>query len=444
MSLRRDLRSIVADGVAYSTMVGLGEAYIPAFVLAAGLGNVASGLVATVPMLLGAFLQLATPRGIRWLGSYRRWTVACARLQALSLVPLVVGAARGDVQLLWIAAATVAYWTFGMSTGPAWNAWVTTLVPSAIRARFFATRTRAAQAALVAGLVTGGLALEFGRNRGQELTVFAALFAAAIVARGLSSVFLARQSEAPGLAAGLEPPNWGVLWHRLRAAGSLRVLTYLLAMQAATHIASPYFTPYMLQPLAFSYHQFMALTGTAFLARIAVLPVLGRIAHQYGTRRILWLGGVGVVPLPSLWLVSHDFHYLMGVQLLAGAAWASVELATTLSFFEGIGEKDRANVLSVFNFANALASALGALVGAQILGGLELGASTYAWLFGVSTAARFTTLLLIRRAPSVEHPSEEVRLRTLAIRPSGVALQRPILASLDSEREAAAEAPAAD
>ena len=37
--LRRDLRAIVGDGVAFSVMVGAGEAYIPAFALAAGLGE---------------------------------------------------------------------------------------------------------------------------------------------------------------------------------------------------------------------------------------------------------------------------------------------------------------------------------------------------------------------------------------------------------------------
>ncbi len=149
--LERDLRAMTADGVAFSAMVGLGEAYVPAFALAVGLGEVVSGLVATVPMLAGACLQMVTPAAVRRLGSYRRWVVLCARLQALSFVPLIVGAALGKVGLLWVGVATVAYWAFGMSTSPAWNAWVTSLVPFEIRAGFFARRARAAQAALLGG-----------------------------------------------------------------------------------------------------------------------------------------------------------------------------------------------------------------------------------------------------------------------------------------------------
>ena len=62
-------------------MVGLGETYIPAFVLAAGLGEVAAGLIATLPPLAGAVFQLVTPLAVRHLHSYRRWVVACAALQ---------------------------------------------------------------------------------------------------------------------------------------------------------------------------------------------------------------------------------------------------------------------------------------------------------------------------------------------------------------------------
>ena len=99
-------------------------------------------------MLSGALFQLVTPWAVRRLRSYRRWIVLCAVLQALSFTPLVIGAALGHITLGWLAISVISYWAFGMSTGPAWNAWVTSLVPQRIRAHFFAHRTRAAQAAL--------------------------------------------------------------------------------------------------------------------------------------------------------------------------------------------------------------------------------------------------------------------------------------------------------
>ncbi|HQU47337.1 MAG TPA: hypothetical protein PK867_31330 [Pirellulales bacterium] len=40
---RHDLRAMLGDGAAFSVMVGIGETYLPAFALAAGLGEVAAG-----------------------------------------------------------------------------------------------------------------------------------------------------------------------------------------------------------------------------------------------------------------------------------------------------------------------------------------------------------------------------------------------------------------
>ena len=56
--MRKDLSAMCADGAAWGIMVGIGEAYLPAFVLALSGSELACGLVATVPMLAGAVLQL--------------------------------------------------------------------------------------------------------------------------------------------------------------------------------------------------------------------------------------------------------------------------------------------------------------------------------------------------------------------------------------------------
>lgn len=410
-------------------MVGLGETYVPAFVLAMGLGEVVAGLVATLPMLAGAFFQLVTPWGVRHLRSYRRWVVLCAVLQALSFLPLVVGAALGRMSLLWLGVATIAYWSFGMATSPAWNAWVTSLVPEGSRPRFFAERTRRAQAALFVAILVGGLLLQWGRGRGAELSFFAVLFTVAIAARLVSAAFLARQSEAPGLAVGHRALGPQAVLASVLEARSGRVLAYLLGMQAVVNVAAPFFTPYMLKNLALSYAQFMVLTATAFLARVLVLPLLGRLAHRHGTRPILWWGAMGIVPLPALWLVSHDFHYLLVLQTFAGSAWAALEFATLLSFLEGIPEKDRASVLSLFNLGTAVAIAFGAVVGSQLFALMDSSAASYALLFAVSSGGRLAMLLVLRGTMPAGRLIE-MRLRTLAVRPSAGAIERPILATL--------------
>jgi MFS family permease len=394
---RRDLHAIVADGVAFSVMVGLGETYIAAFVLAAGHGEVAAGLIATLPVLAGAVVQLVTPFAVRRLHSYRRWVVLCASLQGLALAPLAIGAAHGRIELKWVAAATVAYWTFGMATSPAWNAWVTTLVPAEIRKQFFARRARLCHAALFAGLLVGGLSLQWGKDRGSELALYAMLFSGALLARLVSASFLARQSEQAGLVGEHRAQASGGLFEAIRSAGSGRMLAYLITMTAFVHVAAPYFTPYWLGPLQLSYAQFMMLIATALLARIAILPYFAALAERRGTRVLLVLGGFGIVPLPVLWLVSDHFAYLVALQAVSGLAWAALEFATMLSFFEGIADRDRARVLSAFNLANASAVATGSLVGSQIFSSMDRTHEAYAMLFVVSVAGRLAALGWLRR-----------------------------------------------
>lgn len=419
-----DLRASVRDGVAFSVMVGLGETYLSAFALALGHGEVAAGLLATLPMLAGAAFQLGTPLGVRWLRSYRRWVVLCAACQALAFAPLVSGALLGDLSLAWIFVAAAAYWGFGMATSPAWNAWMGELVPPERWAAFFAHRNRMSQGALFLAVVLAGLLLHRSHAAAEPpVLVFGGLFASAGCARLLSAGFLSRQSEPPGLADSLRTLSGPELQARFRHGPGARILVYLLSMQLAVHLAAPLFTPFLLERLDFSYGEFMAVTAAAFLARVVVLPGLGRLAAARGTGPLLWLGALGIAPLPVLWLALDSFTGLLALQAFAGAAWAAVELATVLAFFEQLEQRERTSVLAVFNLVNTVAMALGAVLGGLLF--LRFGG--YAAVFALSALARFATLPLLRGVGTVEPPVSVGPLRTLAVRPNSGAIQRPVL-----------------
>ena len=81
-TLRRNLKAMNADGFSFSVMVGIAETYLPAFVLARGLGEFNAALIATVPVLLGSILQLLAPMALQRLKSYRRFVVMAASIQA--------------------------------------------------------------------------------------------------------------------------------------------------------------------------------------------------------------------------------------------------------------------------------------------------------------------------------------------------------------------------
>jgi MFS family permease len=405
---RRNLRAMMADGSAYSVMVGVAETYLPAFALALGMGEVVAGLIATVPLLGGAVLQLISPAAVLWLGSNRRWVLLCAVIQAISFVPMVIGALAGwiPVPLLFVIAAV--YWGSNMAGVAAWNTWAGTLVPVEIRARFFSWRTRFTQTGVLLGYVLGGLALQTGANLGHPLGAFALIFVAAGACRMISTGFLATQTEPvpPDETHRIVRPL--EVLRRFRHRGEGRLLLFLILMQGATQIASPYFAPFMLQQLRFSYATFMIVAATIVLAKAVALPTLGRLAQRHDARWLLAFGATVMIPIPLLWLISNAVGWLLVVQSLAGIAWGAYELAMFLMILERIDESERTSVLTTFNVAHAAATVTGASLGALLISFLGASHGAYMAVFVLSAAMRLGTVPFLQRIPARTDGAEAI------------------------------------
>lgn len=427
---RSDLRASLGDGAVYSVMVGAGETYLGAFVLALGMGQVKAGLIATVPLLAGAVLQTVAPLGVRRLGSYRRWVVACALVQAAAFIPLVLVALAGQASPLTVFLLAALYWGAGMATGPAWNTWIGTLVPVRLRARFFSLRTRLSHVGVLIGFLLGGLTLQWGAANGHLLKAFAALFAIAGTCRFISAALLARQREPV-------PPNGNQrrvsvpeFLSRLSRSSEGRLLRFALAVQVAVQISGPFFTPYMLKQLHFSYSSYVGLLAISFAAKIIALPLLGRWAHRWGPQKLLTVAAASIVPLAASWAISDSWTWLVLTQMVSGAAWAAYELSLFLLFLETIHEEERTSLLTTFNVANALAIVAGSLVGGALLRYLGETKSVYLVLFALSSTCRLMALGLLLQLPRMVVRPATLELRTVTVRPMGEVDGRPVLASL--------------
>ena len=122
------MRLSIGEGSAYGVMVGVGETYLQAFVLAVGMGQVFAALIATVPQLTGSVLQLISPYAIRKIGSHRAWVVLCAGLQSLCFLPLILAALAGSISQTAVMFVASLYWATSLGTGPAWNTWQGTII----------------------------------------------------------------------------------------------------------------------------------------------------------------------------------------------------------------------------------------------------------------------------------------------------------------------------
>jgi MFS family permease len=299
-----------------------------------------------------------------------------------------------------VFALVAVYWATGLGGSGPWNAWMETLVPARMRARYFAWRTLVCQWGVALGFVGGGVALQLADRWGISLAVFALLFFLASASRFTSAGLLASQREPLPLQNGAPRPSLKAIFRALTDGANGRLLLYLMAAQAAVQIAGPYVNPYMLGELQFSYSLYTTVVCAAIVAKILFLPTVGRIADRVGVRRVFWVSAAAIVPSSALWMVSNHWGYLIVIQIYAGMAWCAFDLATLLLFFETIPRQKRVDVLAFFNLANSAATAAGSLLGAGILAAWGANRLAYLILFGVSGIARAAAIVLLARIPS--------------------------------------------
>lgn len=376
-NVRRNLHLSSWDGFFASLTVGVGETFFPAFILAVGGSEASSGLVATLPFLIGSTVQLFAPKFVAKFGSYRRWIVLLVILQAFSFLPLVLVAGRAETrsaQLIYFAITF--YWIFGLSAASAWNAWLAEFVPPFVRLRYLAKRGHLCQLGLLLGVGLAGVIL--GRSSTSErMSGFAILFAMASVFRLMSGTYLARQSDggishetqSNGLIDGFR--EWGriVTLKSNESANLGRLVIYLLFFSVSVQLASPFFAAYMLKFIGFSYDSYMVLVGASLVAKFFTFFTLAR-SRGPKWRDPLFLisiGFIGAALSPLLWLLSKNFAYLVFTQIVGGASWAAYELGLSILQFGVIEKRNRARVFSFLSFSTAITMALGSLIGGKIL-----------------------------------------------------------------------------
>lgn len=443
--LRGDLRNCTGDGVTHAFMVGLGETNFPLFALALGKGDAVAGLVATVPQLVGAVLQLCAPWGIERVGSPRRWIMLCATIQFLGFAPMVAAALLGAIPTWLLFAVASLYWAANLGAAPAWNTWVGALFPRRIRVRYFGWRSRIYQVSIMGSLLVGGTVLMLGdpgkaqRMLGVDLGVdvglmacFAAVFAAAGLCRLWSVWFLKRQSEAPALDLSTHRRVGIVEFaRRVLRTGDGRLLGAVIGMNVAAQVAQPYFIPYMNRQLGYSDAEVLGTIAVSFAAKSLAAPLWGRVAQRHGARRLFVCGALAVVPLSALWMASGSYWYILSLQALTGAAFGAYELGFFFLALETVREEERTSMMALFMLFNSFAAAAGALVGSAALGAMGAAATAYMAIFAASAVARaaaFAACATVR-----EEVAHAVPLATqpLALRPSAGSIELPEPASIE-------------
>jgi MFS family permease len=255
-------------------------------------------------------------------------------------------------------------WGFGGLSVPAWTALVSRVVPRPQHGWFFGLRGSAQQAGVLAAILSGGWLLAWvGRTAGEALA-FALLFLAAGLARASGAALLARVPET--VRAGAERPRAAPPLAGARTTRKFRRLAlYLWALHLATHVSTPFFVPYMLRDLGFSYGLVGVLLAIPATVKIATLRFWGRVADRVGPGPMLrtscWLVSV----VPALWLVPGGAWWIALAQVFSGLTWGAFELAQASSILQATRGRERE--VALLNVVDGGMLIAGSLIGGAVV-----------------------------------------------------------------------------
>ena len=417
-------RLSTADGCACAMMLGLGETFFPALLIATSGSSVGAGLVVTLPLFLASCLQIGLFTLKVYFPTRRIFTTFFATLQALALLVLSLALyQRAGTAFLIFLLATV-YWAFGQSAGPIWNAWLSKLVAEDKRLRFFSNREKWCQFSTAISLLTGGILLS--RMEFLGLRAFAVLFLIAAVFRLISARLLfshpedgERLSEIPKVNPSASFGKWVIK--------NKNIFLFLFLFKSACFAASPFFNPYMLKELKLDYLEYTHLLGVSLFSRVMFMHFAERLAKKIGITKMLVLAGMAISVVPILWVLSASLIFLSMLQVVGGAGWACFDFCVLIYFMNNIEHGARSKVLVGVNFFYSFAALTGSLMGARVLSFLGDTSHGYLYLFAGSTVLRFGALLLIPAFLDRDLKIVEIPMRIIALRPAFGAIMRPVL-----------------
>jgi MFS family permease len=413
-------RRLALEGWLQSLAQGLGEAYLGAYALLLGAGGLALGLVATLPTAATSAAQILARRALARAGGARSLLARAWSAQALGYLALglcLLAPYPWSVASLIVVALFA--WGCGGLAVPAWTSLVSVLVPRARHGWFFGLRGAAQACGVLTAILSGGALLSLLTGHGREALGFVLIFGCAALARLLSAALLARLPE-PGR---VHPERVRPLELKpVRASRKFRRLAiYLWSLHLATHVSSPFFVPYMLKELHFSYLLVGALIATPAIVKVATLRMWGRLADRLGPGPVLRTTGWLVAPVPALWLASQSPWWILAAQVYSGLVWGAFELAQASSIVQTTRARERQ--VAWFNAVDG-----GMLIGGSLIGGAVVnlvsgqGGPGYLAAMGLSTLLRVLPALgILWRVRGIGRPAWShlmLPLRVWTVRPT--------------------------
>jgi len=433
-SQRRALRLSVAEGSAWALMVGLAESYFIAIAVHLGATPLQIGLVVALPLALGGLGPLATIALLRWRPRRRPLAGAAVAMQVAVLSGLVFLLRSERLGVPELIAGICLYQMAGQGAGTAWASWYGDLVTAETRGRWFSFRNRFIYLATCVGLVIGGLIMHRLAPGGVAAPgserAFGVLLGLAAAFRIVSGALLLAAPE-PRFR-GLLPRRQAFMAARTRQGNqALRILLLGALFHFTIYWGSPFFAPFMLEQLQFTYLQYMVASLCVILAKMAGSLPWGRLIDRHGARGVLLVSMfcIALVPLPWLW--ANGLGMVIFAQVISGASWSAFEVGYLSLLLENSRSRERPYLFALQSLGNGWMQLLGVLTASllfmpRIDGFRDIFAISMMGRFLVAMSAPLVLAGLVRGTrPSLT----QIGWRMFGLRTHGGFSVRPLLPS---------------
>ena len=363
--IKKSLSYSTKDGAASTITGNAGDNFVSAYAVALGATNFQIGLLSALPNLLP--VELFTTKLI---GKISRKKIVISGVMGQVILLLLMATLGFFMFKSATLAATllIVLFTLYASTGlfisPAWNSWMKDLTEKIEIGKYFGIRNRIFGIVGLITLIIAGIVLNEFKRLDLVFYGFALLFVVAALARTISRAYLKKQYE-PRLK--IKKESYFSLWQFIKKAPTNNYgifVIFIALINFATTISGPFFAPYLLNQLKFSYITFTILNLViSAAAALLTMPFWGRFLDKYGCVKTMKVTVWALPIIPLLWLASSNPFWIAFIQVFSGTVWAGFNIAAGTFTFHAV-TKERMNLCVAYSSVfNGVAIFFGALIG---------------------------------------------------------------------------------
>jgi MFS family permease len=401
LNKKKTMALSIKEGAVASVSTGTGSYFITPYAIALGFNNLQIGIFNSIASLLPPLFQY---KGSRMMETWNRKKLITTfvTLQALMWFPMLLLAWLfwRNLFVSYLPYLLIIFYTllatFGAIAGPAWFSMMGDIVPDDHRGRYFGKRNRITDFVVLVTFVASAFMLDYFKTHGMVLIGFSLIFFIAGIFRLISASMLSKYYDPKFKTTKDYYFSFGSFLREIWQHNFSRFSLFYSMFYFAVSVGGSFFDVYMLRYLGFSYISYMVVVLSTSVFSLLSWPLWGKISDICGNKKLMAIGAIMVSAMPFFWIFHNSPIYLALVpQMLSGAGWAALGLASSNFIYDVVSKPKRALCLSYHNMLVGALAFIGAIIGgllAQYLPNFQF--SNLLILFAITGVLRLAVALI--------------------------------------------------